>query len=38
MENGKLGFDGDVDDGIHYLHYDESDDDNGDDDELGADI
>ena len=37
MENGKLGFDGDVDEGIKYLHYDEGDDDNG-DDGLGADI
>ena len=27
MENGRLGFDGDVEEGIHYLHYD------GDDDE-----
>ena len=38
MENGRLGFDGDVEEGIHYLHYDESDEDNGEDDGLGADI
>ncbi|HEX6149389.1 ABC transporter ATP-binding protein [Nocardioides sp.] len=31
LEKGKLGFDGPVDDGIHYLHYDDADD--GDDDE-----
>jgi ABC-2 type transport system ATP-binding protein len=31
LEKGKLGFDGAVDDGISYLHYDEGDD--GDDDE-----
>jgi ABC-2 type transport system ATP-binding protein len=36
LEKGKLGFDGAVDDGIHYLHYDDADD--GDDDEgLGDD-
>ena len=36
LEKGKLGFDGPVDDGIHYLHYDDADD--GDDDEgLGDD-
>ncbi len=47
LEDGKLGFDGDVDEGIHYLHYDSDDeeqeseelDDTGDDDEeMGADI
>ena len=46
LEDGKLGFDGDVDEGIHYLKYDSDDDENendemdeGDDDEeLGADI
>jgi len=27
LEQGKLGFDGDVDEGIHYLHYDEDEDD-----------
>ncbi|QZY30010.1 ABC transporter ATP-binding protein [Nocardioides coralli] len=32
MEQGKLGFDGAVDEGIHYLHYDEQDDDDEDDD------
>ena len=31
LEKGKLGFDGPVDDGIHYLHYDDTED--GDDDE-----
>ncbi len=31
LEKGKLGFDGDVEEGIHYLHYDEGED--GDDDE-----
>ena len=31
LEKGKLGFDGDVKEGIHYLHYDEGED--GDDDE-----
>jgi ABC-2 type transport system ATP-binding protein len=31
LEKGKLGFDGPVDDGIHYLHYDDAED--GDDDE-----
>jgi ABC-2 type transport system ATP-binding protein len=47
LEDGKLGFDGDVDEGIHYLKYDSDDeehegeelDETGDDDEdLGADI
>jgi ABC-2 type transport system ATP-binding protein len=38
MENGRLGFDGDVEEGIHYLHYDEGDEDSGEDDGLGADI
>jgi ABC-2 type transport system ATP-binding protein len=37
MESGRLGFDGAVEEGIRYLHYDESD-DNSDDDGLGADI
>jgi ABC-2 type transport system ATP-binding protein len=32
MEKGKLGFDGPVDDGIHYLHYDEQDDEEEDED------
>ena len=31
LEKGKLGFDGPVDDAIHYLHYDDAED--GDDDE-----
>ena len=36
LEKGRLGFDGPVDEGIHYLHYDDADD--GDDDEgLGDD-
>ena len=38
MESGRLGFDGDVEEGIHYLHYDEGDDDSGEDDGLGADV
>ena len=37
LENGRLAFDGDVDEGIKYLHYD-SDDENNDDEELGADV
>jgi ABC-2 type transport system ATP-binding protein len=31
MEKGKLAFDGPVDQGIHYLHYDEQDDDEDED-------
>jgi ABC-2 type transport system ATP-binding protein len=41
LVNGKLGFDGKVDEGIHFLHYDDDDPDDGDDggdDALGADI
>ena len=39
MESGRLGFDGDVEEGIRYLHYDESDDSGDDEDDgLGADI
>jgi len=45
LEEGKLGFDGEVNEGIHYLKYDNDDEENendeeneGDDDELGADI
>ncbi|HET8717710.1 MAG TPA: ABC transporter ATP-binding protein [Nocardioidaceae bacterium] len=41
LEKGKLGFDGPVDDGIHYLKYDaDSDEDEAArrDDEIGADI
>jgi ABC-2 type transport system ATP-binding protein len=34
LEKGKLGFDGGVEEGIHYLHYDEKDDDDLDDDEI----
>ncbi|MCL8027723.1 ABC transporter ATP-binding protein [Nocardioides bruguierae] len=37
LENGRLGFDGPVDEGIHYVKYDSDDEDN-DDDELGADV
>jgi len=37
LDKGALGFDGPVDEGIHYLKYD-SDDTNSEDDELGADI
>ncbi len=33
LENGRLGFDGDVEEGITYLHYDEGDDDGTDDDD-----
>ena len=36
LENGRLGFDGDPDEAIHYLHYDSDDEDN--DEEIGADI
>jgi ABC-2 type transport system ATP-binding protein len=42
LEQGKVGFDGEVDAGIHYLHYDDDDDptdpDDNPDAELGADI
>ena len=42
LEQGVLGFDGPVDEGIRYLKYDDEDDvnseENQDDDELGADI
>ncbi len=39
LEKGKVGYDGEVDAGIKYLHYDEPKGDEGDtDDELGADI
>ena len=33
-----LGFDGDVEEGIKFLHYDDDDEDAGDDDGLGTDI
>ena len=36
LVDGKLGFDGPVDEGIHFLKYDDG--DSGQDDELGADI
>ena len=43
LEKGVVGFDGDVDEGIHYLHYDDSDDVDPEDEqttdgELGSDI
>ena len=43
LEKGKIGFDGDVDEGIKYLHYDDSEDVDADEEqttdaELGADI
>jgi ABC-2 type transport system ATP-binding protein len=39
LENGRLGFDGGVEEGIKYLHYDEPDDGTEDtDDELGSDV
>jgi ABC-2 type transport system ATP-binding protein len=43
LEKGRLGFDGPVDDGIRYLHYDDDDvepdqEDDDTDEELGADV
>jgi ABC-2 type transport system ATP-binding protein len=38
LVDGKLGFDGPVAEGIHFLKYDESPSDQDQDDELGADI
>jgi ABC-2 type transport system ATP-binding protein len=43
LEKGRLGFDGPVDEGIRYLHYEDSEDDvssedNDTDEELGADV
>jgi ABC-2 type transport system ATP-binding protein len=40
LESGRLNFDGDVDEGIRYLQYDDADDDeeNEMDEELGADV
>jgi ABC-2 type transport system ATP-binding protein len=43
LEKGVVGFDGDVDEGIHYLHYDDSEDVDAEDEqytdgELGSDI
>lgn len=38
LEQGRVGFDGAVDEGIKYLHYDEDDDTGSNEDSLGADI
>ncbi len=38
LVDGKLGFDGPVDEGIHFLKYDDADGPDQDDDDLGADI
>jgi ABC-2 type transport system ATP-binding protein len=38
LVDGRLGFDGPVADGIHFLKYDDSDGPDQDDDDLGADI
>jgi ABC-2 type transport system ATP-binding protein len=38
LEQGKVGFDGDVDEGIAYLHYDDEDDDGPSAAELGSEI
>lgn len=38
LEQGRLGFDGDVAEGIRYLHYDDPSEGTDDDDELGADV
>jgi ABC-2 type transport system ATP-binding protein len=39
LENGRLGFDGDVDEGIKYLKYDaDTGNDENEDDELGSDV
>lgn len=38
LESGRLNFDGDVEAGIRYLHYDEDDKSGAIDEELGADI
>ena len=38
LENGRVAFDGDVDEGIHYLHYDADDDEELPDEETGDDI
>jgi ABC-2 type transport system ATP-binding protein len=38
LENGRLGFDGPVDEGIHYLHYDGDDEEEIADEETGDDI
>lgn len=38
LENGKMGFDGDVDEGIKYLHYDADPDDVYEDEDTGDDV
>lgn len=38
LVDGKLGFDGPVDEGIHFLKYDDADGPDQDEDDLGADI
>lgn len=38
LVGGRLGFDGPVDEGIHFLKYDEADGPSQDDDDLGADV
>jgi ABC-2 type transport system ATP-binding protein len=38
LVNGRLEFDGPVDAGIHFLHYDDDEDDTDSDNDLGADI
>lgn len=38
LENGKLGFDGNVDEGIKYLHYDADPDDVYEDEDTGDDV
>ncbi|HYG93743.1 MAG TPA: ABC transporter ATP-binding protein [Nocardioides sp.] len=38
LEDGRVAFDGDVDEGIHYLHYDADDDEELPDEETGDDI
>ena len=38
LENGRLVFDGDVEEGIHFLHYDSDDEEELDDEETGDDI
>ena len=38
LEKGVVGFDGEVDEGIHYLHYDDDEDDDDEAAELGSEI
>ena len=38
LENGRLAFDGDVEEGIHFLHYDGDDEEELADEETGDDI